>query len=57
VQLQAAYDAQRRRGVGHGQMINTVNDMLDYENGPSVDGVRYSNVSVSVDSGAARGRR
>jgi hypothetical protein len=26
-------------------MINNVDDMLDYEDGPSVDGVRYTNPS------------
>jgi len=41
-----AQETRCRRGApGYGQMINNVNDILDYENGPSVDGVRYSNVS------------
>jgi len=45
VQLQAAYDAARRRGApAYGSMINNVSDMFDYEDG-TVDGVRYTNVS------------
>jgi hypothetical protein len=44
--MMVAYDAARRRGApAYGQMINNVNDMLDYEDGPSVDDVGHTNPS------------
>jgi hypothetical protein len=41
-----AYDAQRHRGApAYGQMIMNSPDLEEYEDGPSVEGLRYTNPS------------